>query len=177
MLSLLWALSLAGRPHVFMMLVDDWGSYDASYRMKDLGRTPGKQPKPFVNVTSTSYTESGGALLKRMLLLFFFFFGRVPDPTTYHQTSGHNKCTDINTPNIDKLGAEGIRMVRNDQHHDKVFLFLLTSIQCCVRIRPGVSLLNGRSFTKDTTHIYRDALTLVRQTTMCNLSVRQHGLG
>ena len=28
------------RPHVFMMLADDWGSYDASYRMRELGRTP-----------------------------------------------------------------------------------------------------------------------------------------
>jgi arylsulfatase B/arylsulfatase I/J len=39
-----------------MMLADDWGSYDASYRMQELGRTP-----------------------------------------------------DINTPNIDALGADGVR--------------------------------------------------------------------
>ena len=51
--------SAAARPHIFMMLADDWGSYDASYRMKDLGRTP-----------------------------------------------------DINTPNIDSLGATGIRSAR-----------------------------------------------------------------
>ena len=28
------------RPHIIMMLADDWGSYDASWRMKELGRTP-----------------------------------------------------------------------------------------------------------------------------------------
>ena len=44
------------RPHVFMMLADDWGSYDATYRMKELGREP-----------------------------------------------------DIHTPNIDSLGAAGVR--------------------------------------------------------------------
>jgi arylsulfatase A-like enzyme len=30
----------ATRPHIFMMLADDWGSYDASYRMRELGREP-----------------------------------------------------------------------------------------------------------------------------------------
>ena len=25
------------RPHIFMMLVDDWGSYDASYRVRSGG--------------------------------------------------------------------------------------------------------------------------------------------
>jgi arylsulfatase A-like enzyme len=29
-----------GRPAILMMLADDWGSYDASWRMKELGRTP-----------------------------------------------------------------------------------------------------------------------------------------
>ena len=28
------------RPHIIMMLADDWGSYDASWRMKELGRKP-----------------------------------------------------------------------------------------------------------------------------------------
>ena len=30
----------AARPHILMMLADDWGSYDASWRMKELGREP-----------------------------------------------------------------------------------------------------------------------------------------
>ena len=30
----------ATQPQIFMMLVDDWGSYDASWRIRDLGRTP-----------------------------------------------------------------------------------------------------------------------------------------
>jgi hypothetical protein len=30
----------AARPHIIMMLADDWGSYDASFRMKELGRVP-----------------------------------------------------------------------------------------------------------------------------------------
>eukprot|EP00039_Didymoeca_costata_P002585 m.61271 g.61271 ORF g.61271 m.61271 type:complete len:595 (+) comp11392_c0_seq1:355-2139(+) len=29
-----------GKPHIFMMLVDDWGSYDASWIMKSYNRTP-----------------------------------------------------------------------------------------------------------------------------------------
>jgi len=28
------------RPHIVFMLADDWGSYDASWRIKELGRTP-----------------------------------------------------------------------------------------------------------------------------------------
>jgi len=55
-LSLLTAAA-AARPHILMMLADDWGSYDASYRMQELGRVP-----------------------------------------------------DISTPNIDALGAAGVRM-------------------------------------------------------------------
>ena len=31
------------RPHIIFMLADDWGSYDATYRQKELGRTPDLQ--------------------------------------------------------------------------------------------------------------------------------------
>ena len=34
------AAAAVARPHIIMMLADDWGSYDASWRMKELGRTP-----------------------------------------------------------------------------------------------------------------------------------------
>jgi NaMN:DMB phosphoribosyltransferase len=33
-------VAAVARPHIIMMLADDWGSYDASCRMKELGRTP-----------------------------------------------------------------------------------------------------------------------------------------
>ena len=27
-------------PHIVFVLVDDWGTYDAAFRMRELGRTP-----------------------------------------------------------------------------------------------------------------------------------------
>ena len=38
LLALGAAAAAPARPHVIMMLADDWGSYDASYRQKELGR-------------------------------------------------------------------------------------------------------------------------------------------
>jgi arylsulfatase B/arylsulfatase I/J len=32
--------SVDSKPHVFFVLVDDWGSYDVAWREKELGRTP-----------------------------------------------------------------------------------------------------------------------------------------
>ena len=49
MTRMMWSMALvlqpaaaaaAARPHILMMLADDWGSYDASWRMKELGREP-----------------------------------------------------------------------------------------------------------------------------------------
>ena len=34
------SMAATGGNHVFMMLADDWGSYDASFRIKHLGRQP-----------------------------------------------------------------------------------------------------------------------------------------
>lgn len=33
-------MNLSRRPNIILSLVDDWGSYDASFRMRELGRLP-----------------------------------------------------------------------------------------------------------------------------------------
>jgi arylsulfatase A-like enzyme len=40
MLAVSVPVACAARPHVIMGLVDDWGSYDASHRIRELGREP-----------------------------------------------------------------------------------------------------------------------------------------